>query len=211
MTDAWRAPRLWPGATVACVAGGPSLDLEQVRRLYLARAAGRVRVVAVNDSVFPAWWADALYACDWRWWRKHAGAPGFAGLKVALSNARGHVAAWPEIRILENTGTTGLETDPGGLRTGRGGGYQALNLAVHLGAARILLVGYDMKADAAGRTHWFGDHEDWPSREGVYRGAMLPHFASLVAPLARLGVAVVNCTPESALDAFPRKSLADCL
>jgi len=40
-----------------------------------------------------------------------------------------------------------------------------VNLAVQLGAARILLLGYDMRA-VDGKTHWFGEHP-WPTRESA--------------------------------------------
>ncbi|MCH8999187.1 MAG: hypothetical protein IID48_13140 [Proteobacteria bacterium] len=208
--EPWSVPRLWPGSTIACLGGGPSLSRHQVDRLR-----GRARVIAVNDAYKLAPWAEVLYACDWRWWLKHGGVPDFAGLKVTLSNSRGHLDAYPDIEIVENTGTEGLERDPRGLRTGRNGGYQAINLAVHLGAKRVLLLGYDMKADARGRTHWFGDHADWPTRAGVFSGVMLPQFAKLAGELEALGVAVVNCTLDSALDVFAKvpleQALADCL
>ncbi len=210
MPTPWSAPRLWPGATVVCLGGGPSLTQAQVDFIR-----GRGRVIAVNDAYQLAPWAEVLYACDWRWWRKLDGVPDFAGLKVTLSNSRGHLDAYPDIEILENTGTEGLERAPTGLRTGRNGGYQAINLAVHLGAARVLLLGYDMKPDAAGRTHWFGDHADWPTRPGVFETVMLPHFPGLARELRILGVAVVNCTPDSALEAFDKlpleRALADCV
>lgn len=202
----WSVPRLWPGATVACLGGGPSLCAREVARLR-----GRARVVAINDAWRLAPWAEVLYACDARWWRRERGVPGFAGLKVTLSNSRGQLDAYPEIRVVENTGTLGLERDPRGLRTGRSGGYQAINLAVHLGAARVLLLGYDMRAAPDGRTHWFGDHAEWPTRPSIYRAVMLPPFAGLARELAEIGVAVVNCTPESALDCFPKRSLEDAL
>lgn len=208
MTDraSWAVPRLWPGATIACLGGGPSLDARAVARLR-----GRVRVIAINDAWRLAPWADALYACDARWWRRAGGAPGFPGLKITLSNSRGQLDAHPEIRIVENTGTLGLERDPRGLRTGRSGGYQAINLAVHFGAARVLLLGYDLRAAPDGRTHWFGDHADWPTRPAIYRDVMLPPFAGLARELAELGVAVVNCTPASALDCFAKMDLGDAL
>ena len=130
---------------MACLGGGPSLSQEQVEQLR-----GRARVIAVNDAYKLAPFADVLYGCDWRWWRKHNGAPDFAGLKVTLSNSRGHLDDYPDIKVVENTGSEGPELEPTGLRTGRNGGYQAINLVVHLGAARILLIGDDMKADAHG-------------------------------------------------------------
>lgn len=198
MATWWPAPRLWPGATVACLGGGPSLTQADVDRLR-----GRTRAIAINDAWRLAPWADVLYGCDWRWWLKHGGVPGFAGLKVSLSNSRGHLDRYAAIKLLENTGVDALETRPSGLRTGRNGGYQAINLAVHLGARRILLLGYDMKAAGDGRTHWFGDHADWPTRPSVYATAMLPHFAGLAAALRDVGVETINCTLDSALTVFP--------
>lgn len=206
MAGYWTVPRLWPDSTIACLGGGPSLTVEQVALLR-----GRARCLAINDAWRLAPWADVLYACDGRWWRKHGGVTDFKNLKVTLSNGADQVRAWPEIEVLENTGTEGLEVSPRGLRTGRNGGYQAINLAVHLGARRILLLGYDMKADARGRTHWFGDHEDWPTRPNLYRDVFLPHFEGLAHALDALGVATVNCTPGSALEVFPKASLEQTL
>lgn len=203
---AWRVPRLWPGATIACLGGGPSLTAEQVNAV-----CGRARVIAINDAWRLAPWADVLYACDGRWWRKHGGVPGFPGLKVTLSNSAVEVAPWPEIKVLANTGPDGLELSPHGLRTGRNGGYQAINLAVHFGARRVLLLGYDMKLGADGRSHWFGEHADWPARPNIFRDVFLPHFEGLAHALDAIGVAVVNCTPGSALDAFPKASLDQAL
>ena len=206
----WSVPRMWPGATVACLGGGPSLSAEQVMRLR-----GRARVIAINDAWRLAPWADVLYACDGRWWRKHAGVPDFAGLKITLSNSAAQVAEWPEITVLQNTGVEGLARAPQGLRTGRNGGYQAINLAYHFGAKRILLLGYDMKIAADGRSHWFGEHADWPVRPNIYRDVFLPHFEGLAHDLDAAGVDVVNCTPGSALEAFRKApldhALAACL
>lgn len=206
MSVIWSVPRLWPGGTAACLGGGPSLTRGQADAVH-----GRCRVIAVNDAWRLAPDAEVLYACDWRWWRKHGGVPGFAGLKVTLSNSRGHLDEWPEIKVLENTGTEGLERAPTGLRTGRNGGYQAINLAVHFGVKRIVLLGYDMKPAADGRTHWFGDHEDWPTRASIFPDVFVPRFEGLARALEDHGVEVVNCTPGSALDVFPAAPLEDAL
>ena len=191
---------------MACLGGGPSLTQHQVNALR-----GRTRAIAINDAWRLAPWAEVLYACDGRWWRKHDGLPDFPGLKVTLSNSADEVAPWPDIMVLENTGAEGLETSPHGLRTGRNGGYQAINLAVHFGARRVLLLGYDMKSAPDGRTHWFGDHADWPTRPGIFGDVFLPHFEGLAHALDAIGVGVVNCTPGSALDVFPKASLGQAL
>jgi len=110
------------------------------------------------------------------------------------------------VHVLQNTGYTGLELEPTGLRTGRNSGYQAINLAVHLGAARILLLGYDMAENPVGPSHWFGEHPDHqPSPYPQMREA----FDTIVEPLAAIGVTVVNCSRRTALTAFPCALLED--
>lgn len=187
--------RLWPGSTVVCAGSGPSLtaaDLELCR--------GRARVIVVNDAWRLAPWADVLYAADEPWWRKNNGVPEFAGLKFSIGTPRKY---WPGVQYLMNKGPEGVETASDGLRTGHHSGYQAVNLAVHLGATRILLLGYDMHGQ-----HFFGRHADG-SVPGFVRG--IAAFTTMVLPMKSIGVEVVNCTPGSRVTAFPRAKLADAL
>jgi hypothetical protein len=184
-------PKRWPGETFVLIGGGPSLTPGDVRAVR-----GRARVIAINDAYTLAPWADVLYGCDGKWWDWHAGAPSFEGYRYALDPA---AARWPHVRVLQNTGPLGLELDPTGLRTGKNSGYQAINLAVHLGAARILLLGYDMSCDGT-RSHWFGEH---PDRQPSPYPQMREAFDSLVEPLAAIGVTVVNCSRRTELTAFP--------
>ena len=180
-------PRLWPGETVVCVGTGPSLTQADVD---LCR--GRTRVIAVNNAYQVAPWADVLYAADDKWWSWHKGAPTFAGLKYTIAPTR---RAWPGLVVLRNTGQHGLERDPSGLRTGLNSGYQAIGLAVHLGASRIVLLGYDMMGD-----HYFGSH---PDKTRPPFAPCLKAFATLPGPLAEAGVEVVNATRRTALKTFP--------
>jgi hypothetical protein len=186
-------PRLWPGSTVVCVGGGPSLTDADV-----CSVRGKARVIAINDAYRLAPWADVLYACDAKWWRWHAGVPTFAGLKYALQP---EAAVWPGVQVLQNTGDEGLELDPSGLRAGRNSGYQAINLAVHLGASQIVLLGYDLQGD-----HWFGSH---PDRSAPPFDLCRQRFQTLVTPLQDLGVTVINGSRQTSLTAFPRRRLED--
>ena len=189
---------------MACLGGGPSLNPKDVDRLK-----GRTRVIAINDAFKLCPWADVLYACDMRWWAHHEkDALGFAGVKVTLDEAAAN--RWPTLKWLRNTGQAGLETDPTGLRTGRNGGYQAINLAFHFGASRILLLGYDMRL-VDGKRHWFGDHPLGLNAAANYDKIMLPHFPSLATALDGAGVEVINCTPGSALTMWPIKRLDEVL
>lgn len=194
-------PRLCEGGTVAIFAGGPSLTPEDV-----SYCLGRVDAsIAVNNSYKLAPWATALFAADGRWYSWHKGAKGFAGLKYSLSAS---AAKWPGVQVLRNAGSSGLEMDPTGLRNGRNGAYQSINLAVHFGAARILLLGVDMQRGPKGEEHWHGEH---PNRSRSPYDLFIKYFHTLVNPLNDLGVEVVNCSPGSALKVFPQVPLREAL
>jgi hypothetical protein len=193
-------PKLWPNSTIVCIASGPSLtqaDVDYVRGKCDA-------VIVVNNCYQLAPWADALYACDYRWWNEHRGVMAFKGLKYSLQRQSGK---WKGVKVLQNTGPDGLERKPNGLKTGRNSGYQAMNLAFHLGAKRIVLLGYDMQY-THGKSHWHGDHP-WGGKPPVqsFRGM----FRGIVGPLAKEGVSVVNCTRETSLDCFPLMALEEAL
>lgn len=194
-----RVPRLWHDATVVILASGPSLATTDIDQCV------GIPVIAIKNSIALAPWADVLYACDRRWWRAHPETRNYLSPKYGLEP----VPDRPDVQILRNTGEIGLELDPTGLRTGRSSGYQAINLAVHLGARTILLLGYDLHADAKGRHRWHGDHP--------YGGPPPPYIlfrermATLVEPLQELGVTVINCTPDSALEHFEQRPLRTVL
>jgi hypothetical protein len=184
--------------TVVCVAGGPSLtkaDVEFCR--------GKAFVIAIKDAIRLAPWADVLYACDAKWWQRYGDTVAFAGPKYTLEQTARQWAT-----VLRNTGDSGLEPDPTGLRTGKNSGYQAINLAVHQGATTIVLLGYDMAPAADGKHHWFGAHP-WKTVP-PYR-LFLPFFDTLVKPLADLGIRVINASRQTVLTCFPRLSLAEAL
>jgi hypothetical protein len=203
MSGYWTVPPEWTGETAFILAGGPSLigfRAEQLR--------GH-RVIAINGSFRLAPWADALYFCDASWWRANSQSVNeiFDGRYiVTIADVNGGV------RRLRATGETGLEDDPGALRTGCNSGFQAINLAYHFGAKRIVLLGYDMQC-AAGRTHWHGGYKGQSADrfQRLLKTAMLPKFDSLVAPLAAAGVEIVNATPDSALTCWPSASLQSVL
>lgn len=195
-------PRLFPRSTIVCLGGGPSLTLQDVEACH-----GRGPVIAISDAHRLAPWADVLYSCDAKWWGHYSGVSEFAGLKFALEK---RADRWPGVQVLENTGSRGLELAPTGLRTGSNSGMQAINLAVHLGARRIVLLGYDLQPAADGRTHWFGRHPFALRRESPY-GIFLDAFGTLVLPLHQIGVEVVNASRVTALTAFPRCSLEAAL
>jgi hypothetical protein len=197
----------WAGQTIVCLASGPSLNPEDCFALR-----GKVPTIAINDAVRLAPFADVLYSSDRLWWLRERGAPWFMGAKFAVGSRPGAAdPVAPDVAVLRYTGVDGLELDPMGLRTGRNSGYAAVNLAVHLGATRIVLLGYDMRPGADGRMHFHGAPRGMTGTPPPLFQVWRRLFLTLVDPLRSIGVSVLNATPGSALDAFPRVTLADVL
>lgn len=194
-------PKLWPGATVLCMGTGPSLTQQDVDFVR-----GKARVIAINDAFKLCPWADVLYGCDGSWWEWNKGARDFTGMKFGMTVRPGH---FRDVVRMRNAGSKGLCLERDGLCTGRNSGYQAINLAVHFGAARILLLGYDMSRDRNGRSHFFGEHprRAKPSPYPAFREV----FPTLVKPLARLGIEVINCTRRTELKTFRLMPLEEAL
>jgi hypothetical protein len=86
---------------------------------------------------------------------------------------------------------------------GLNGAYQSINVAVHLGASRVLLLGVDMQGG-----HFFGRH---PNNSGPPFSMCLQRFETLVEPLKTAGVEVLNCSRKTALKAFPRVELEQAI
>jgi hypothetical protein len=190
----------WQGLTAFILACGPSLKGFNAR--YLQQYG---KVIAINDSFWLCPTADVLYFCDAAWWhsRKHSVKENFLGRRIVTMENQ-----FDGMEVLRNTGIDGLETDPGGLRTGNNSGYAAINLAYHFGCTRIVLLGYDMKVTGE-QMHW-NHRPERQTPEAFQRtltDKMLPHFASLKKPLQQAGVEVVNCTLGSALHVWPKCSL----
>lgn len=200
MPDAWASiPRLWSGETAVLIASGSSLTQEDVDWCQ-----GKARVLAVNDSYRKAPWADLLYASDPRWWDSARGADEFAGMRVTQCGST--AARWGLTRVAGRVGA-GLSCDPALIHFGGNSGFAAANLAALLGAARLLLLGYDMKG-----AHWFGWHPPplTNPREHTFR-KWREAFRIAAPDFERLGVEVLNCSPGSALDCFPRSTIREAL
>jgi hypothetical protein len=198
-------PRLCATGVAVCLATGPSLALEDVDY-----CRGKATVIAINDAWRLAPWADVLYSSDRKWFPYHRWVPDFHGLKVSTDLVcRPHEAIAHGLVLLRYTGDTGIDWDPNALRGARNSGGAALNLAPHLGATRIILLGYDMAA-SAGRRHFFGNHPEGLHRRQPF-DIFTEYIGTMAAPLAECGIEVVNCSRASALTCFQRRPLREVL
>lgn len=198
----------WRGDCVVIVGSGPSAAGAERELASRGRA---VRVIVVNDSWRLCADADVAYACDGAWWKARQGlAPAFAGIR--LTHDAGACAMFPGLRqvgIVRGCDEI-LTGEPGILGDGGNSGFQAINLAVQCGAARLILVGFDMRIDRG--IHWHGKHDRGLSNPTERLLAKWRGIIDGQAPrLAELGVDVVNTSAVSALEAFPKRPLIEAL
>ena len=195
----------WRGQPCAVVASGPSALATEIHKLR-----GRCRVIAVNTSYRLAPWADALYAGDARWWDWHRGAPDFTGIKITQSEDAARKYGLHLVHLLDPGHPLAhsiIMDRPGLIGRGDNGGFQALNLAAQFGGSPILLVGID----CAG-ARWHGKH---PGGNVSQKPSTLAHWARLFDSQAptfdALGISVLNCSPLSALQEYPKVSIDDAI
>jgi hypothetical protein len=174
---------------------------------------GKCRTIAVNnvgiatiDSTTgqlvpaPAPWADVLFASDAKWWREYqVRAMAFEGIKITSNNG----LKWEGLNNLAFSPRAPFDDRPTHMVSGGNSGYQAIHIAAHFGAARILLLGFDMREapTAMGgqpRRHFFGNHPPTCNSKGRFH-VWIRNIQSLCRYLNAKGVSVVNCTPGSAL------------
>lgn len=165
----------------AILASGPSMSQACADALR-----GRCKVIAVSDTYKLAGWADVLVSADSAWWYHHK--PEFEGRRFSVAN----------IEHIER-----VEGIAGGINSGA----LAVAVARHLGAKRIVLLGFDGHG-----THFFGEHTEplkntTPQRRSVH---MLQHDEQAYACKAA-GIEVWNCTPCTAIRSYPVAALEDVL
>lgn len=192
------------------VATGPSLTVEMAD---LCRAVQRDGwpIVAVNDAYRMLPEANLLYACDAAWWDVHHGALDFRGERwsshALANNDKRHIALSYGVRLVSGADAEGFSFNPDVIHYGGNSGFQAINLALLLGASRIALVGFDMRTTA--QRHFFGHHPA-PLLNHVRYEQFIPHF-EVAAKRLPADRHIVNCTPGSALTMFPSHALTEFL
>lgn len=218
---------LWSDYPVVLLGGGPSLTVEQFEMVRAAREDDAVRVIAINDSYLLAPWADVVYFADAKWVTWHAAGVAkpklglaaeevrgrwinFRGQKCGIQSAEPYHPADVHVLRIANVHQC-LSRDPGALATGRQDGYsghsgfQALNLATLAGGKTHILLGFDGRPGADGRTHFHGAHavqtpaEVWPY--------IARSFSCIENELKAAGIRVINCSPWSGIDSFPKMGL----
>lgn len=197
----WTVPEIWPGGTCYILGGGPSLSRVPLERLH------NRRVIAVNNAYQLGNWIDVTFYGDCRWFNWHGKALlEFPGLKVTACDS--HVGK-PGIRAVKRRNAPfGIATNRNQLGWNLNSGACAINLAVHFGVKKIVLLGFDMRL-IDDKHNWHEEHHNRPNRDPYQR--FLRPFPNIANDLETLGVECVNACPGSALEVFPIVEVEDVL
>ena len=152
--------------------------------------------------------ADVLYWTDIRFytWYKNE-VDNYKGLKFAMKGGSQYTN---DIKILRKGKPYGLETDSDVLSHGFNSGYAAINLAYHLGAKKIILLGFDMANDGT-QTHFHDGYPTRPAGDRIYQDKFLPGFKQLNTDLKEKGISVYNASAHSRITVFPKITIDQAL
>lgn len=142
---------------------------------------------------------------DRAWWNEYG-----ARLKVQaeLWTTNIEAARIYKLNHIQGAPGHGVAKRPNSITLGGNSGYQAVALAIHFGAEKVVLLGYDM-ANRGKEKHWHGDHP----RLGNPMPRKFPEWITGFEALGREATMckIVNATRQTALQCFERVSLDDCL
>jgi hypothetical protein len=177
----------WAGQTVVVIATGPSLTQQDCD---LVEQSG-LKTIAVNNAWQYARFCDVLYAGDLAWWVHYYSAVDIPAEKWTLSQNAAQVF---EINRHQSKRIKGYNS-----------GLLAIEMAIHFGAATVLILGFDASLDDGVHVH--GPHVGIanPNKAGVQR--WLGYFEAL----AKDHHNIINCSRKTAITCFPRQTLEDAL
>lgn len=203
--------RIWPNSTIFVLGNGPSLGLIKGSKCFYDK-----HVIAVNSAFYIGNFVDVLFFGDakWYWWNEE-NVNKFKGLKYTLNLCRKDVDKSLEgivdLNIIKRGSVRGINIDPNIVCFNRSSGGAAVNLAYHLGAKRIVLLGFDMKYVNKKRNYynygmWGNVHNlkcDFISGEVIW--------GKVQVCANDLSIEIVNATPNSALPVIKKVSLKNIL
>lgn len=175
--------------TIACAASGPSLSSTDCQILHRAN----IPIIAVNNSWRAAPYCSAIYAADCCWWEEH------------YSTITSLAERWCGDQFTARR--FGINCFHSALPGPYNSGQRAIELAIHLGANRILLLGYDCSIRHG--THWHGNHQLLANPDKFSVAHWHDEFSRLKAAVG--STEIINCSRHTRLTCFPRQSLEAAL
>jgi hypothetical protein len=170
MTTKWKITREWEGQTVAILGAGPDMTAE------LAESASGYKTIAVNRAVKFAPWADMFVALDPHhpFWDDKDTFPGIKVCGVECDyDARYAGMLYESVRI-----------SPSHTIQIRNNALAAIRIAERMGAARIILLGFDPSR-----------YEEIHAHTGFY--GLVQGLEQIIAELTAKGIVIERYDSEN--------------
>lgn len=240
----WNVPPIWEGDDVWILGGGPSVTkqfgipddvVNKVRTGELPPSAYSpymkeihdCHVIGINVAYLIGDWIDMVFFGDAKFYLRHCQALAkWPGLKVSCTPTIEKVP-WIKYLAKDASHPYGISSKRNCISWNHNSGASAVSLAVHLGAKRIILLGFDMKNDETGKKHWHNLYKvPKPPPTKIlppkrHRGRVITKvpvfskhlrgFPEMARNAKSMGVEIINACPESAITVFPKFTLKELL
>lgn len=204
----------WKGEEAFIIGGGTSVQIAAVNAL---RTRPGAHVITLNSSYRAFPWAEMLFFADERWIREE-----FQERPESINGYKGQVVSILENPKYDHMSTRvrretlpGLSLDRSKVFLHYTAARGAMNIALHKGVRRLVLVGMDnrdgdgLTEDGRPRVH-FHEGYHWSRSKNTWK-AKLHELEGTVAPLAQAGIEVINASLISTLPWWQRVDLAQWL
>jgi len=234
----WHAPKMWDGGECFILGGGASMPRqlgvpeETIKKVIANKFSVRNYIpyfkplhnkhtIGINNAYMLGSWLDCVFFGDCSWYLVHRKqlAKMFAGIKVTCC-PRFEKKPKEEKKSIkymakDKTHKKGISENPGCVSWNGNSGSAAISLAYHLGVKRIILLGFDMCLDKSGKSHWHAAHR---RRDGKAKRVKSPPFkrhlrgfSHIAEDAKRLGLEILNASPDSVIKEFRKMKLEDIL
>ncbi len=201
----WVPEPVWQDEDVYILGGGPSLRTFDWPRLYGLNVIGCNSAYTLGAEV-----SNICFFGDTKFFdRNRKGLQEFA----EVEDGGWVVTNCPRTFVMDLPWLKRMPRQPRGLsKTSLGwnwnSGASAVNLALILGAKRVLLLGFDMALEN-GKPNWHDFHSDKPRPQVYDRFQRGFGFVKSDLPKVFPGTEIINVSDCSRLDLFPRAAVAD--
>jgi hypothetical protein len=226
----WNIPNIWGGGDCWIIGGGPSVAIQfnipqdVVNKVALGEltpsafspymlAIHNKHVIGVNAAYLLGDWIDIVFFGDIGFFlpnqeqlKEHT------SLKVTCVPLT--TPNWVKKVPQDKEYIWGITTNKNKVSWNGNSGAAAINLAVHLGAIRIFLLGFDMTLGEGDVQHWHNVYQSNTQKRKKHKlpfEAHLQGFPKIAADAKKLGVEIINVNPNSMIPHFPKVSLKQIL
>ncbi|MEE9356510.1 MAG: hypothetical protein V3U75_13045 [Methylococcaceae bacterium] len=230
----WIAPNMWQDGECFIIGGGPSMPRqfgvpgELIRKVvsrkeqpnayspYLAPIHDK-HVIGINNAYQIGNWIDVLFFGDCAWYRVHRKRiAGFPGLKVTCCK-RFTKKAKEEMEGIKHLSKDsshrhGISSNKSRVSWNANSGSAAINMAIHFGVKRIILLGFDMSLEDNKVSHWHGSHGNpGEKRKPPPFNRHLRGFPAIAQDAKKLGVEIINASSNSSIQNFKKMTMQEIL